>query len=210
MRRFLQLIWVLACAIPQMAVGEEPQGDVLERLRTGEIVAKESQTDKSGGSARMQMLVQAPARAIWEVIVSCEKAYVFVDGLQNCEVLEDTGGSALVHQVVKQGWPIPTQDFVFESLRDHYREIEFRLIEGNLKAMEGYWRFQESPEGTLVDYQVRIQPGIPAPRFIVRRNIKKGMPNLLACVRGLAGGSGSRDLETTDLDRCPGKVAPGK
>jgi hypothetical protein len=70
--------------------------------------------------------------------------------------------------------------------------------------MEGTWRFDEDPAGTLVDYAVRIQPGVPAPRFIVRRNVQKGMPDLLACVRGLAGGSGSSRQLESDLDRCPG------
>lgn len=176
----------------------------LERLQAGEIIALDMKSNKAGGSARMQIFVRAPARAIWDVIVSCEKAFVFVDGLQLCEVLEDTGDRAVVHQVVKKGFPVPTQDFVFESLRNHYSGIEFNLLEGNLKAMEGTWRFDESPAGTLVDYAVWIQPGVPAPRFIVRRNVQKGMPDLLACVRGLAAGSGSpRQLES-DLERCPG------
>ena len=176
----------------------------LERLRAGEIIARDMNSNESGGSARMQILVQATARTIWDVIISCEKAFVFVDGLQLCEVLEDTGNRAVVHQVVKKGFPIPTQDFVFESLRNHYSEIEFRLLEGNLKAMEGAWRFNESPGGTLVDYAVRIQPGVPAPKFIVRRNVQKGMPDLLACIRGLAAGSGSPAQSERDLARCPG------
>lgn len=160
----------------------------------------------------MQILVQAPPQAIWNVIISCDLAFVFVDGLTYCEVLEEAGDRALVHQVVKRGWPIPAQDFTFESLRQPYTEIVFRLVEGNLKVMEGYWRFTILPEGTLVDYQVRIQPEIPAPRFIVRRNIRKGMPDLLACVRGLAGGSGEEARVQADLDRCPGSAGelPGQ
>ena len=79
----------------------------------------------------MQMLARVPAQAIWEVIVSCELAFAFVDGLERCEVVEDSGETALVHQVVNQGWLVPTYDFVFESLRRHYRQIDVRLVEGN-------------------------------------------------------------------------------
>jgi len=204
MKGFVLLIPVLLIWFSPLLAAGEPDDATLSKLIAGEIVLQDSRSDQAGGSARVLVLAQAPAKSFWDVIISCDKAFLFVAGLQNCDVLEDTGDRALVHQVVKKGWPIPTQDFVFESLREPYREISFRLVEGNLKAMEGRWQFKEIPEGLLVDYEVRIQPGIPAPRFLVRRNIRKDMPDLLACIRGLAGGSGSAERERGDLDRCPG------
>lgn len=200
------LILLLLPAAP--ARSDDP--DLRQRLASGEIIARDTRSDGAGASGRMQLLARAPARALWEVIVSCELAFAFVDGLQRCEVLEDTGERAVVRQVVNQGWLIPTYDFVFESLRRHYRRIDVKLIEGNLKALEATWSFEETPDGTLVDYRVRIQPSLPAPRFIVRRNVNKGMPAMLACIRGLAGGSGSATLEKKDLARCPGPLPAGR
>jgi len=176
------------------------------RLRSGEIVASETDSDGIGASGRMQLLIRAPARAVWDVIISCDLAYVFVDGLEHCEVLEDSGERALVHQVVNQSWLIPTYDYTFESLRQPYQRIDVRLVEGNLRVLEGYWAFRETAEGTVVDYQIRIQPSLPAPRFIVRRNMARSMPDMLACIRGLAGGSGTSGLTQRDLGRCPGSV----
>ncbi|NCF62702.1 MAG: hypothetical protein GWP58_07605 [Gammaproteobacteria bacterium] len=190
----------------QTAALDQPAPENLARLLNGEALLLDPQTDGAGGSARVQILAHVPARSFWEVIISCDLAFVFVDGLQSCEVIEDTGERALVHQVVKKGWPIPTQDFVFESLREPYDQMRFGLVEGNLKAMEGLWQFTEIPEGLLVDYQLQVEPGVPAPRFMVRRNIRKDMPDLVACIRGLAGGSGSPAMSTADLARCPGKV----
>ena len=183
---------------------ETSDGAARQKILAGEIVLLDTSTDEAGGSARVMALVNAPAKSIWDVIISCEHAFIFVDGLEACEVLEENGDRALVHQVVKRGWPIPTQDFTFESLREPHTEIRFRLVDGNLKAMDGRWRFIDIEEGLLVDYQVRIQPGIPAPKFIVRRNIRNGMPDLIACIRGLAGGSWSVKQESADLASCPG------
>lgn len=152
----------------------------------------------------MQMLVRAPAQAVWAVIVSCELAFRFVDGLQRCEVLEDSGDRALVHQVVDRGWLTPRLDFVFESLREPWVRIGFRLVEGNVKAMEGSWSFEETPAGTLVEYEIRLRPQSRVPGFLVRRNIGRTLPDLLACVRGLAGGSGTGELREQDLGRCAG------
>ena len=191
---------VADAAAPPPAAAEDPA--VLARLAAGEVVARETRGDPQGGSARMQVLVHAPARAVWAVIVSCELAFRFVEGLQACEVLEDTGDRALVHQVVDRGWLTPRLDFVFESLRRPWDRIDFRLVEGNLKAMDGSWRFEETAAGTLVDHEIRLRPQAPAPGFLVRRNINRTMPDLLACVRGLAGGSGTEEARQRDLGRC--------
>jgi ribosome-associated toxin RatA of RatAB toxin-antitoxin module len=194
-------IAVWASALPPAHAADSA---IAARLAAGEVVARESSGDSSGGAARMQILVQAPPRAVWNVIVSCELAFRFVAGLRRCEVRDDTGDRALVRQVVDLGWLLPTFDFVFESLRRPWERIDFRLVEGNLAAMEGSWSFAETPGGTLVDYEMRLRPQAPAPAFLVRRNINRTMPDLLACVRGLAGGSGSPERLRQDLDRCAG------
>ena len=200
------LLGILAAAGPPDTPAAFSDPLLWERLLAGEIIARETSTDEAGAAGRMLVLVHAPPRAIWEVIVSCELAFAFVNGLEECEVLEETGDRALVHQVVNQSWLIPTYDYEFESLRHPYERIDVRLLEGNLKALDGRWSFQETSEGTIVDYRIRIQPSLPAPQFIVRRNISKGMPAMLACIRGLAGGSGSPVLEQQDLGFCPGPV----
>ncbi|MEJ2401974.1 MAG: SRPBCC family protein [Xanthomonadales bacterium] len=174
------------------------------RLAAGEVVLLDARDLGGGGAARARALVRADAEAVWRVITSCEDAFVFVDGLQRCDILEDTGRRVKVHQVIDKSWLLPRQDFVFESLREPYREIEVRLLEGNLDVLEGHWTFRPVAEGTVVEYAVRIEPSFPAPAFLVRRNISRDMPDLLACVRALAGGSGDAERTAGDRARCPG------
>ena len=133
---------------------------------------------------------------------------MFVNGMKECEVIEDRDGRALIHQVVKTSWLAPRQDFVFESLREPYREIRFGLVEGNLKAMEGSWRFTATPDGLLVDYSIRVRPALPVPGFLVSWVMRRGMPDLIACIRGLAGGSGSLEDQQADLERCQDDAPP--
>lgn len=206
MKSRILLLTLFLLGLAASAESSQAGGDIGRRLDDGEIVLLDFDTDQAGGSSRVQALVQAPARSVWEVITSCEKTFIFVDGLKQCEVLDDSGDRAVVHQVVKRGWLIPTQDFVFESLREPYEEIRFRLIEGNLKAMEGRWQFTETPEGLLVDYAIQIRPGLPVPGFIVSWVMRKGMPDIIACIRGLADGSGSPDRRQKDLGRCRGEA----
>lgn len=198
---FSILLLAVSRLLPASSLPDEP---TMQRLETGEIILYETHTDESGGAGRVQALVHAPAADVWAVIISCKQAFLFVDGLKSCEVLEDSGDRARVHQVVKKHWLLPTQDFVFLSLRKPYREIDFELLEGNLDVLEGHWRFTPLPQGLLLEYEARIKPSLPAPRWLVRRTIRKDTPDLIACIRGLAKGSGSPEAVRTDLARCPG------
>jgi ribosome-associated toxin RatA of RatAB toxin-antitoxin module len=203
-----ELLLIAVLTMVPAAVSAEADSNISQRLGNGEIVLLNADSSQSGGSARVQALMQTSAQSVWNVITSCERSFIFVDGLKQCQVIEDDGGRALVHQVVKKGWLFPTQDFVFESLREPYHDIRFILVEGNLKAMEGNWQFTEIQEGVLIDYSIRVRPGLPVPGFIVSWVMRKGMPDLIACIRGLAGGSGSPERKTTDLERCRGDADP--
>lgn len=180
-----------------------PAGQLDAALLDGEVVLYEARSDESGGAARARMLIHAPVESIWNVIISCESAFIYVKGMEHCEVLEDDGGRGLVRQVVDPSWIMPKMDYVFESVRDPYREIRFQRISGDLDVLEGYWIFTTVSEGLLVDYEARVKPSIPAPRWLVRYTVKRSMPDLLACIRFLSGGSGSPEQENRDRKRCP-------
>ena len=202
MKRSPFLISVIFLFYSQLPAAEMPDQEALERLSNGEILLLDTGTDKEGGSARGQAIIHAPAKAVWDIILSCEQKFSFVRGLKKCEVIEDAGDRVLIHQVVKRGWTAPTVDFVYESLHDPYREIRFQLVEGNMKAMEGAWTITETTDGLLLDYRVRVQPGMSVPAFIVSNDLQKSMPDMIACIRGLAGGSGSMERARKDLERC--------
>lgn len=207
MKRCLFFFFAILLFQKPLPAAEQPDAETLGKLLAGEILLLDARSDEAGGSARVQVLVDASAESVWEVIVSCAQSFVFVDGLRLCEVLEETPTRALVHQVVKKGWLVPRQAFSFESLRRPYREITFRLVSGNLKSMHGSWQFSELPQGLLVDYEIHVRSGLPVPGFIVSYVMRKGMPDLIACIRGLAGGSGSVEHAQADLGRCRGQAA---
>lgn len=204
-RMALSLLLMLLCAA---GIDAAPESSPDAALLDGEIVLYEARSDESGGAARARMLVHSSAESIWDVIISCDLAFIYVKGLEYCEVLEDDGGRGEVRQVVNPSWIVPKMDYVFESLRDPYREIRFQRISGDLDVLEGYWKFTPVPEGLLVDYEARVKPSIPAPRWLIRYTVKKSMPDLLACIRALAGGSGTSLQEQRDRDRCPGRTGP--
>jgi hypothetical protein len=181
-----------------------PDPETLQRLKAGEVILETTRTDESGAAAKIVFFIQAPVEAIWDVIYSCENAFIFLEGLKLCEVLEQTSDYTITRQVVKKGLLIPTQDYSFRTVQEPFRHAEFRLVEGNLKVMEGSWDFIAMPDGAVVLHEIRIKPAVPAPRFIVRQLMRKGMPEMVACMRGLADGSVNADMKIRDLKMCPG------
>lgn len=178
----------------------------MKRLRAGEVVLENDISDQNGAAASILVFIQAPVERIWANIISCQKARTWVAGLQFCEVLEERGDYALTRQVVDKGWTTPRMDFTFETERQPYQHMEFRLTQGNLKTLRGSWDFTAFADGVLVRYVLVLQPLLPAPRWLVRRNLHQDLPDMMRCIRGLSAGGGSEQAMRTDLMQCPGEV----
>lgn len=206
MHRAAWCAWLVVAATqcPAAEIGSE-----MQRLQAGEILAQTIHEEKSGGAARVTALFHADADAIWNVIGYCENEFIYVRGLEVCEVLVPGLQYIKKHHRVNTNWYTPTLDFVFEARRTSPTHGDFNLVEGDLKVLEGQWDFQPSAagEGLVVTHDIRIQSRLPAPRWLVRRVLKNDLPDMLACVRGMAGASGNADLRAMDLERCPGDTS---
>ena len=205
MKRVLIILFSVFLLQGQQIAADTPDPGELSKLLDGKVLVLDSRSEKPGGTVRVRALARIPAEEVWNVIVSCERSFVFVNGLQSCEVIEDSGERALIRQVTKQGWPAPTLDFIYESMREPFSKINFSLVQGNFEAMEGSWQFMNTANGLLLDYEIRIKPELAVPDFLVSRSLRKSSPDMVACIRGLSGGSGSEKLQSSDLERCPGK-----
>lgn len=172
------------------------------RLERGEVIIHTPRLDDNGGTVRVWALVHAPAKAVWDVIVDCDQNRYFVVGLEHCEVLVDEPERALTHHVVDAGFFTPELDFRFEARRQPFSRMDFRLTEGNLRRMEGYWRFTPRGEAVLIEHELSLQPAVPAPRWLVRRKLASDLPAMLACIRWLAGGSEDPKMQASDRDAC--------
>ena len=209
---FLNLVLLILSVVadPQSAYAASTDGDDdATRLNRGEILVHTIHDKKSGGAARVTALFHTNTNKIWDTIGYCKYEYIYVRGLELCEVL--VPGLTLIrkHHRVNNNWYTPTIDFVFEANRSSPTHGEFHLVEGNLKVMEGQWDFQpiEGSGSIVVTHDIRIQSRFPAPRWLVRRVLKKDLPDMLACLRGLASASGDDELIADDLERCPGDTS---
>jgi hypothetical protein len=205
-KTFALVFLLLAPLLSQARETPLPDLETMSRLRLGEIVAESIRVDEKGGAVMASLMIWAPVKDIWATVYSCENAFIFLADLEVCEVLEDNGDDIVTRQVINRGWPVPRQDYTFRTHRVPYTRADIQLVEGTLNFMQASWEYINMPEAVVVIYKVRLQPDFPAPRFLVRRTLKNGANQLLACVRALAGGSGSAEREKEDLDHCPGDI----
>lgn len=205
-------ILVLAFSISTAGAAGPDRGPKLsdadwDRLRAGEVILQEQAEEAREVGASVSILVHARVESVWAVIVSCEQARAFVAGLEECTVLEERGDYALTRQVVDKGWATPRLEYRFETRRVPYESMAFRLVDGNLRTLLGSWSFQPGDAGLLVRHSVQIEPLVPAPRWLVRRNLRQDLPGMMRCIRALAGGSGDAATEKRDLQDCSGDAA---
>jgi hypothetical protein len=178
----------------------------LSLLRSGEVLQVYTRMDESGGAVRAKIFIHTGVEEIRAILQGCGKAFVFVDGMEQCEILKQTDGYSLIHQVVDTGLLAPELDYSYESNTRAYSQMDFKLVEGNLRVLEGGWEFLETDDGVFATYNMRVRPGFPIPRFLVRMSLRRMIPDMLVCIRGLVDGSGSPEQKKKDLDQCPGDV----
>lgn len=201
------LVFACAFAWTQTAVAATSYPDEeVARMQSGEILLETIHSEQSGGAARVSAIFHTDPDSIWNIIGYCKYEFVYVRGLESCGVLVPGLTLTRKHQRVKSHWYVPAIEFAFEARRTSSTHGEFHLVDGNLKVMEGQWDFQPLPDSgsVIVTHEIRIQPKLPAPRWLVRRVLNKDLPDMLACIRGLAQASGDDVLNAEDLERCPG------
>lgn len=210
--RIILLLVYLAGTQASQALADPADSQAVElaQLMRGEILVQTVHEEKSGGAAKVSALFYTSMNNIWNVVGYCKLEFVYVRGLEYCEVLDTSTFFVKKRHRVNNNWYTPTIDFTFEASRSSPDHGEFHLVEGNLKVMEGQWNFEQLAEtnAILVTHEIRVRSRFPAPRWLVRRVLKKDLPNMLACVRGLADASGDKNLLANDLSRCPGDMEP--
>jgi len=193
------------------AASKDPSDDEMSRLQRGEVLLQIVQDDKPGAAARVTALFHTNSQAIWDIIGYCKYEFIYMRGLKLCEMLEGDQFNMTMRHRVRNSWYTPTLDFTFEANREPGGDGEAHLIDGNLKILEGRWKLSPLADnsGVIVVHEIRIQPKLPAPEWLVRRNLKRDLPAMMACIRGLAGASGDDDHIEGDLKQCPGKISGG-
>ncbi|MCB1062316.1 MAG: SRPBCC family protein [Verrucomicrobiae bacterium] len=130
------------------------------------------------------IIIEAPVKAVWDVIADKEAAPDYIESLQSAKILEEHPDYVLIEQVMKLG-PLPKVTYVVKHMPLPPHEVKFERHSGDLESIKGFWKFMPIGDGSkcLVIYRLSLKPGFFVPNFVIKRSLKKSLPEALEAVR---------------------------
>lgn len=143
-------------------------------------------SDAGGGALRIRAHIQidAPATAIWSILVACEKAPKVIPHLEACILRErDPAGRWDVREHVINPPLLPRIRTIVRNDFTPPKRLDFKLVGGDMRRSDGAWILEPLGRGTKLSYEAIVQTAFPAPQFIVSRSIHSDFPQMLRNVR---------------------------
>jgi ribosome-associated toxin RatA of RatAB toxin-antitoxin module len=161
---------------------------IQQRLASGEVVvASVIDPAHSRGRVRAAVRIDASPEAVFAVVTDCREALAFVPGLKHCRLIDHApdGSWQDVEHDVRYSWLLPSVRYVFRASYERPSRIDFHRISGDLKEEEGTWLLTRTADGagTVVEYEVYLDPGFWIPRALVTRSLRKDIPAVLTGLR---------------------------
>lgn len=130
-------------------------------------------------------LIQGPRELIWEVIHDKEDAELFLDGVLESRVIEQSDHEIIVEQRTHVGGPKGDYLYRLRHRLTPHRRSDFTYIEGEIRNVLGTWWIFDgaTADSHLVVYSLHIDPGFFAPQFVVQRGMKKTMPGTVLSIQ---------------------------
>jgi uncharacterized protein YndB with AHSA1/START domain len=164
--------------------------EVQRRLAEGEVVVQAAAAvdpDRPRGRVRAAVLIRAQPEAVWAVMTDCREALGFVPGLRLCRRVDGApdGRWQDIEQEIRYSWFLPTVHNVLRADCDRPHRIDFHRISGDLKQEEGTWVLTPTADGTgtVVEYEMYLDPGFWIPQALVNRSLRKDLPAALTRLR---------------------------
>ncbi len=161
-----------------------------ELLATGAMQVETESTGPLGEvTARVALIIDAPAQTIWDVLTACEIAPEYVPNVHSCELLEtlDDGRAQIFMQQIRAVFFLPRFEHVFRLDYQPYERVDVTRISGPLGSLEGFWVLLPQPDGRiLLAHQLQLDPGTPIPRFLVRGRLRRDLPTALNALRDIS------------------------
>ncbi|CAC5345828.1 MULTISPECIES: SRPBCC family protein [Planktothrix] len=109
-----------------------------------------------------KIVVNSSADKTWKVLTDYNNFYQFLPNVISSKVLKTQGNQKIFEQIYQvQALIFKQQTRVrIASTETYPKEIDFKLVDGDLKALQGSWKIQPiSAQQILIEHQVKVDPG---------------------------------------------------
>jgi hypothetical protein len=184
MLRAFAVLAVLATAVPARAL-ELPARAEAALQKGRPFVEVRPDPDGSSGLILGAIDIPAPLEVVRATVRDCDLAPKMAPNLKSCRIVErDPAGRWDVREQVSRGGFIPSIRSVFRSDFDSPQVIRFHQVGGDLKVLQGEWRFTPQPDGDVrVTYENRVAAPFNVPGPIARLVLRHDVPIALMALR---------------------------
>ena len=139
-----------------------------------------------------RVLVTASPEAVWGVLTDYDNLYRFIPNMTSSKILESRGNRKVIEQVdSRQVFLISIVSRTKLAVQETDRkQIDFRLIDGDLSQMEGYWKMElvssvpkRPPNQVLITYAVNAQPNSGTPTDAFYGIFKEALGDTLQAIK---------------------------
>jgi len=158
-----------------------------DSLRSGKTVV----TGENGKYVAM-VLVTAEPEAVWKVLTDYANLSKFIPNMTSSKVLEDRGDRKVIEQVdSRQVFVVSIVSRTKLAIQEtNLKQIDFRLLDGDLSKMEGYWKMEpvstvprQPPTQILITYTVNAQPNSSTPPEAFYTIFKEALGDTLQAIK---------------------------
>ena len=125
-------------------------------LKEGQVIVTGSEGQYTG-----RLLVEAPLITAWAVLTDYDNFARFLPHISKSQLLESNGNRKVFEQVnIAKVFLFTKKARVrIEATETYPQQIAFRVIEGDVKSLQGVWQFEALSNQVLIDHQVSVDPG---------------------------------------------------
>ncbi|MEL6603506.1 MAG: SRPBCC family protein [Cyanobacteria bacterium J06614_10] len=163
-----------ASADPVPTVFSELPEQEQSALEAGEVMVTAKRSGENGQFVA-RVLIDAPVTEAWKVLTDYDNFEQFLPNVEDSQLLESDDNRRVFEQlnvisIVPSVIDIRSR-VVIESMENYPQQVDFNLVEGDLKVLQGIWKLDpvattagEEPDKVLITHQVDIDPGDGSPR----------------------------------------------
>ncbi|MEL6160342.1 MAG: SRPBCC family protein [Cyanobacteria bacterium J06627_32] len=143
-------------------------------LEDGQVMVTAKRSGENGQFVA-RVLIDAPVTEAWQVLTDYDNFEQFLPNVEDSQLLESDDNRRVFEQlnvisIVPSVIDIRSR-VVIESMENYPQQVDFSLVEGDLKVLQGIWKLDpvsttagEETEKVLITHQVDIDPGDSSPR----------------------------------------------
>jgi ribosome-associated toxin RatA of RatAB toxin-antitoxin module len=190
----IMAITIACCApsLPARASLFDGPVDRLPSVQRDSLRKGQSVVTGEKGKYVARVLITASPDAVWKVLTDYGNLSKFIPNMKSSKVIESRGNRKVIEQVdARQVFLVSVVSRTKLAVQETDRkQIDFRLVDGDLAKMEGYWKMEpvstvprRPPTQVLITYTVNAQPKGSVPTEAFYTIFKEALDDTLQAIK---------------------------